>query len=306
MKEGGAAEDAIAKSRRRTMSRLALARHRRFAHLSPELGRLDDDAIEEAMRADPDGTLGLLADLTGATDAHLRELARKMAGRLVLDLARRGPARPRGTGTMASRPYRADAGDLDIDASVEAIAEARAAAAAVDVERLRVRHWVQPGTALCLLVDRSGSMGGRALATSAVAAAAVAFRAPADYSVLAFARDVVAVKSQDGERSSDWVVDGVLALRGHGTTNLAGALLAAGEQLERSRAGRKLTVLLSDCRATEPGNVVAAAGRLDELLIVAPAGDDAEAAALAAAVGAPLVTVTGPSSVVPTLALALG
>ena len=50
--------------------------------------------------------------------------------------------------------------------------------AAVDPERLRVRRWVQPRTAVCLLVDRSGSMGGKPLATNAVAAAAVAFRAP--------------------------------------------------------------------------------------------------------------------------------
>ena len=64
--------------------------------------------------------------------------------------------------------------------------------ALVDPERLRVRGWVQPGTALCLAVDRSGSMGGKPLATSAVAAAAVANRAPADYSVLAFGKDVVA------------------------------------------------------------------------------------------------------------------
>ncbi len=78
----------------------------------------------------------------------------------------------------------------------------------------------------------------------------------------------------------------MLALRGHGTTDLAGALHAAGRQLARSGAGRKITVLLSDCRATEPGDVVAAASALDELAIVAPAGDAEEADALAAAVGA--------------------
>jgi Mg-chelatase subunit ChlD len=193
-------------------------------------------------------------------------------------------------------------GDLDLDASMEPIAEAGAGTAAIDVERLRVRHWVQPGTALCLLVDRSGSMRGTALATSAVAAAAVAFRSPDDYSVLAFARDVVAVKSQDGPRSPEWVVDSVLALRGHGTTDLAGALWAAGGQLERSRAGRKLTVLLSDCRATEPGDVTRAAASLAELVIVAPTGDDIEARTLATAVGAPIVTVSGPTSVVAALA----
>ena len=55
----------------------------------------------------------------------------------------------------------------------------------------------QAGTAVCLLVDRSGSMGGRPLATSAVAAAAVACALRADHSVLAFGPDVVVAKAQD-------------------------------------------------------------------------------------------------------------
>ena len=142
------------------------------------MGELDQAAVEEGLVDDPDETLGLLADLAGATDQRLRDLARQLAARLFLDLARRGPSRPRGIGTMRELPYQPDRGDLDIDASLDAIVEGRAGGW-VDAERLRVRGWVRPGTALCLLVDRSGSMGGRPLATSAVAAAAVAFRAPA-------------------------------------------------------------------------------------------------------------------------------
>ena len=137
-------------------------------------------------------------------------------------------------------------------------------------------------------------MGGRPLATGAVTAAAVAFRAPDDFSVVSFAKDSVVVKSQDGATPVDTVVDGVLALRGHGTTDLAGALRIAGQQLARSSAGRKIAVLLSDCRATEPGDVESAAAALDELAIIAPAGDDEAALALAGAVGAALTTVEGP------------
>ena len=249
------------------------------------------------MSEDPDDTMALLADLTGATDQRLRELARRLAGRLSLDLARRGPVRPRGTGKLVEQPFRPDGGDLDLDASLDAIAAARAAGEAVDPERLRVRGWSTPGTAICLLVDRSGSMGGKPLATNAVAAAAVSWRAPADYSVLSFGKEVVAAKSQDRSRSVEEVVDAVLALRGFGTTDVAGALEAAREQLARSRAARRITVLLSDCRATEPGDVPAAAAALDELVIIAPEGDADEAEVLAASVGARLTTVAGPSEV---------
>ena len=140
----------------------------------------------------------------------------------------------------------------------------------MDAERLRVRSWSAPATALCLLVDRSGSMGGKPLATAAIAAAAVALRGPADYSVLAFSKDIVAVKSQGADKAGEQVVTEVLALRGLGTTDLAGALRAAGEQLGRSRASRKIAVVLSDCRSTVAGDVFAAARALPELVVVAP------------------------------------
>jgi len=296
----------VADAQKKTTSRRELARNPRFEQMSPEVGELDEAAVDESMRDDPDETMAMLADLTAATDPKLRELARRLAGRLFLEISRRGPTRPKGVGKLVEQRYRPDAGDLDIDASMEAIVDAGGDLRRVDAERLRVRGWVQPGTALCLLVDRSGSMGGKPLATSAVAAAAVAWRAPVDYSVLAFGKDVVVAKSQDVVKSGEQVVNDVLALRGFGTTDLAGALQVAGEQLRRSRAGRKVAILLSDCRATVEGDPVEAARGLDELVIVAPEGDSDEAAAFARRAGARLTTVSGPSGIVEALSEVLG
>ena len=42
MREGAAADDAVAESSRRTASRRELARHQRFEQVSPEVGRLDE------------------------------------------------------------------------------------------------------------------------------------------------------------------------------------------------------------------------------------------------------------------------
>ena len=264
--------------------------------MSPEVGELDETEVQEQMDMDPDEMLGLLADLTGATDPRLRELARRLAGRLMLEMGNRGRAKPRGIGRMVEKPYSPEAGDIDIDASLEAIGEARRGQA-IDPERLRVRGWSKPGTALCLMVDRSGSMGGKPLATSAVAAAAVASRNPDDYSVLAFSKDVVVAKSQDVPKSSDLVVNDVLTLRGHGTTDLAGAILVARQQLARSTAGRRIAILLSDCRATVDGDPVAAAAGMEELVVIAPAEDSEEATAFAAKAGARLALVNGPSEI---------
>jgi Mg-chelatase subunit ChlD len=297
LKEGAAADAAIEQARRSTLPRRQLARHPRFEEVSPDVGVLDEEAFDDILAEDADEALGLIADMCKATDVALRDLARRLAGRLVVDVARRGPVRHRGVGRIASMPFSPDAGDLDLDASADAIVEAHAAGAAIDPERLRIRRWVQPRTAVCLLVDRSGSMVGRPLATSAVAAAAVAHRAGTDFSVVSFARDGIAVKSQDAVVPVERIVDAVLALRGRGSTDLAGALRLAALQLGRSNAGRKITVLLSDCRATEPGDVVGAAGALDELVIIAPTGDDEAAHALAAATGAAVATVAGPSGI---------
>lgn len=291
---------------KRTLSRRELARHPQFEQVSPEVGELDESAVDEAMDEDPDAMLALLADLTGATDPALRDLARRLAGRLFLDVSRRGPTRPRGIGKMVTTPYRPDAGDIDLDASMAAIIEARAARSAVDPDGLKVRSWATPGTAISLLVDRSGSMGGKPLATSAMAAAAVAWRSPQDYSVVAFGKDVVVAKSQGSDKPGESVVNDVLALRGFGTTDLAGALRAAGEQLGRSRAGRRIAVVLSDCRATVEGDVEAAARALDEIVIVAPAGDDDEARALAGVIGARIAVVDGPSDIPAALQQVLG
>lgn len=303
MKEGDEADAEVANSQKRTTSRRELARNPRFEQVSPEVGELDESAVEEGLREDPDEMLAMLADLVGATDRRLRELAKRLAASLFLDIARRGPVRPRGVGTLRELPYRPDGGDLDIDASLEAIMEGRGGA--IDAERLRVRGWVQPTTALCLLVDRSGSMGGKPLATAALAAAAVANRSPSDYSVLAFGKNVVVAKGQLTPKPSELVVNDVLSLRGFGTTDLAGALRVAGAQLERSRAGRKVTVLLSDCRSTVDGDPVAAAGALTELVVVAPESDSDEARAFATQVGARCITISGPSQVAAALTQAL-
>ncbi len=304
MKEGDDADAEVAKSQKRTNSRRELARNPRFEQVSPEVGELDESAVEEALQEDPDETLAMLADLVGATDVKLRELAKRLAGKLFIDIARRGPVRPRGVGTLREMPYRPDGGDLDIDASLEAIVEGRAGRS-IDAERLRVRSWVKPATAMCLLVDRSGSMGGKPLATAALAAAAVASRAPEDYSVLAFGKNIVVAKGQLTPKPSERVVNDVLSLRGFGTTDLAGALLVAADQLARSRAGRKVTVLLSDCRATVDGDPVAAAAGLGELVVVAPAEDCDEATAFAARTGARCLTISGPSDVAEALTAAL-
>lgn len=249
-----------------------------------------------ALADDPDAAMALVADLVAATDPALRAAARALAGRVVIDVARRGRPRRGGIGHMITAPLRLDGGDVDLDASLDAFAEVQPGHA-VDADQLRIRRWTRPLTAWCAVVDRSGSMGGEPLAANAVVAAAMADRRPDAYSVLAFNRTVVAVKAQDEERDPHDVVTRVLSLRGQGTTDVAAALRAAAVQLRRSAAGRRVAVLLSDCRSNEPGDLAGAAGELDELVIVAPSEDPRAAAELAAVTNARWMTADTPTQV---------
>lgn len=298
IKEGAEATDAIASEQRRTMSRRELQqRHPAFAQLSPETGQLDLDATDAMFGADPDEALAVLADASGATDQGLRRLARAAAARLALDLVgttgRSGGARAR----LRTRRLTDGGGDIDIEASLDVLVDARASGRPVDPEQLQGPGWERPGLALCLLVDRSGSMGGERLATAAVAASAVALRSAADFSVVAFAEDAVVVKAQHDRRPVSEVVDVLLALRGHGPTDLALGLRAARLQLARSAAVRRVVIVLSDCRSTAGADPVAEAELASELAVMAPDDDASDARLLAAAVGAAMTTVAGPSAV---------
>lgn len=286
------------------MPRRDLARDEVFEQISPDVGEVDEAAFDEQLELDPDAALTTLADMTRATDVVLRALARQLAAKVFLDLARDHRATGRGIGRVASVRYRPE-GDLDVEGSTEALLDARAGGEAIDPDALRTRTWVAPSTAWCLLVDRSGSMHGEPVASAAMAAAAVALRAERNRAVLSFGRDVVACTAMWEHHGPDEVLDRVLALQGHGTTDVAGALRAARAQLDASGAQRRVTILLSDCRATEPGDVVAAARALDELAVIAPEGDHSDAAALAEQVGARWTTTTGPSSVAAALARVL-
>lgn len=215
----------------------------------------------------------------------------------MLDLARPAAPRRRGIGRLRRAPADREDGDLDIDASLEPLLLARASASSPPLDELVVSAWGRHDLAVCLLVDRSGSMGGERLATAALAAAGCAWRAGPDWSLCAFSDRVLVLKGQAEWREAEAVVDDVLGLRGFGPTDLSLALRTAASQLSRSQAGRRLTVLLSDCRPTAGEDPVASARLLDELVIVAPEDDCADAAVLAHAVGARWAGVDGPAAI---------
>ena len=278
------------------VSRQQMTAIEHFDELSPEVGELDEHVMDRLLADSPDEAVSLLVTLGDAVDPELRAKARRVAERIVIDIARRGRAAQGKVGRLRSLPLR-DGGDLDVDAAVESLAES--GGSLVDADMLRVIDWERPDTAVCLVIDRSGSMKGEALASAALAAAAVALRAPAFHAVIAFSGTAEVVRSMvtSAHASTDGVVDAVLSLKGHGTTNVSDGLRAAITEHEAARCGRHLTVLLSDCRDRAIDEAAPFAQSLEELVIVSPADDIADAQRFADVTGAALVGVEGPHDV---------
>lgn len=281
---------ALADAARTTTPRRLLETNPNFNEISPSVGVLDEAAFDAALAADPDRTLGLLADLTGATDEVLRQLAGRLAARVMVEVARRGLATAAGTGRLVRR--RGGAGDLDLDASTEAIAALRRHEPGAAEELTHV-DWRRPRLGLCLVVDRSGSMHGERLAAAAVTAAAAVLRH--DCAVLVFGKDTAVLRRAGSARSAGALVEDLLRLRGTGTTDLATALTAAAGELAAMSATDRRVVLLSDCRVTAGADPTPVARQLDHISIISPAGDDDAARELARACGAACTALAGPS-----------
>jgi MoxR-like ATPase/Mg-chelatase subunit ChlD len=255
----------------RTHGRVELAsRHEAFERVSPKAGELDEAAFDAAMAADPDAAAALLADLARATDRELRAAARRLAGRVFIQLGRTGPTKSRGTRRLG--PGRSGEGDLDLDRTLDRWSGRWPPTS----EELITRSWTAHRKAVCLLVDSSGSMSGLAVALAAVAAAGVVLAGSGggarrlEPSVLAFGEDVSVLSPQGVHRPAEELVSDLVSLRGHGLTDLAAALREASGQLARAAADERIVVLLSDCLHTAGAEPATALAGIDRLHVLCP------------------------------------
>ena len=255
----------------RTSGRAELAaRHEAFAKVSPKAGELDEDAFNAALAADPDAAAALLADLARATDRELRAAARRLAGRVFIQLGRTGPTRSRGTRRLG--PGRTGEGDLDLERTLDQWSGRWPPSS----DELVTRSWTAHRKAVCLLVDSSGSMSGLAVALAAVAAAGVVLAGGGsagqrlETSVLAFSEEVQVLGPQGVHRQAEDLVADLVSLRGHGMTDLAGALREASRQLARAAADERIVVLLSDCLHTTGADPATALDGIDRLHVLCP------------------------------------
>ncbi|MGY1832274.1 AAA family ATPase [Geodermatophilus sp. SYSU D01180] len=252
--------------RRQTSRREMAARHDAFEEVSPEVGELDEEAFAELMAQDADAAAALLTDLAAATDRELRAAARRLAGRVFVQVGRVGRSRTRGTRRLV--PDRHGDGDLDLDRTLDRWD----VGTPLQAGDLVTRRWTGHRRAVCLAVDTSGSMTGLGVAIAAVAAAGVVLTGDERLrtSLITFGRDVDVVQRQGQRRAAEDVVTHLLGLRGHGMTDVAGALRAARLQLAEEVADERVVVLLSDCLHTTGDPPETALAGIDRLHVLCP------------------------------------
>ena len=250
----------------RTLGRAELAaRHPALAAVSPAVGQLDAAGFARLLSADPDAAVLLLADLARATDRELRAAAGRLAARVFFQLARAGGEPARGTRRLV--PGRAD-GDLDLDRTLSRLSGPWPP----DASELVTSRWQARRRSVCLLVDASGSMSGRAVALAAVTAASLVLAGDGTLApgIAAFSGRVSVLQAVARRRPPAELVGDLLSLRGHGMTDLAAALRAAAAQLSGAPAGERVVILLSDCLPTAGGDPARALAGIDRLHVMYP------------------------------------
>ena len=251
---------------RRSISRAELAtRHPAFAAVSPGLGQLDEETFAQLLAGDPDAAVTLLPDLARATDRELRAAARRLAVRVFVRLARAGQQPARGTRRLG--PGRTD-GDLDLDRTLDRWSGPWPPGS----DDLVTSSWHAHRRALCLLIDSSGSMSGLAVAIAAVAAASLVLAADGLLApgIISFRNDATVLQAQGTHGVPGQLVGDLLALRGHGVTDLAAALRAAAAQLAAVTADERVVLLLSDCLPTAGGDPALALTGISRLHVFCP------------------------------------
>lgn len=218
-----------------------------------------------------------------APDPTVLATARTIAARLAVPRPRREPTARRGSGRLASLPYRGGSDDIDLDRTIEVLAERPVP----DDEDIVVRERVRTRRSVVLAVDVSGSMRGERIRTAAATVGALAAELRGDdLAVIAFWSDAALLVRLGHRFEPMSLLDTLLRIPAKGLTNVAFPLGIAATELSRIPRSDARALLLSDVvhnAGPDPRPLAARLPRLDILLDVAGEHDLDLARDLAAA-----------------------
>ncbi len=190
--------------------------------------------------------------LTDSLRAHIKALAKNALTDLAFDWIAGGTGSSEGgiIPQTRCRPYRAgdELDHLDLEETLDSVISQGKALDQITEEDLFVPDRTKGQAALCVLLDISGSMGGRELANCAISVVMLLGRLePQEIAIAVFESDTHVIKGFMQEREIDDVTDYLLELAATGGTRVDAALKWACEQFDDvPEAEFRLLFLLSD------------------------------------------------------------
>lgn len=176
-------------------------------------------------------------------DRDVARMAQRIARRLSLRRRPRDPRAERGSGALASVPYRYRSDDIDLDRTIEVLTE-RPVPEDTDIV---VRERMRPRRAAALIVDVSGSMRGEKVRIAAATVAALSADLSDDQlALVAFWSDAAVLSPLVVPTTPARMLDQLVRIPARGLTNVGFGLSVALTELERSSARRRTAVLLTD------------------------------------------------------------
>jgi Mg-chelatase subunit ChlD len=190
--------------------------------------------------------------LTDSLRAHIKALAKNALTELAFEWIAGGTGSSEGgiIPQSRARPYRAgdELDQLDLEETLDTLISQGKQLDQLTEEDLFVPDRSKGQAALCVLLDISGSMGGRELANCAISVVMLLGRLePQELAVAVFESDTHVIKAFIQEREIDEVTDYLLELAATGGTRVDAALRWACEQFDDvPEAEFRMLFLLSD------------------------------------------------------------
>ena len=217
---------------------------------------------------DESGVLVLASADAVEADPRVRVRAREIAARLAIRRPHTDATGRRGSGSLASMPYRGGSDEIDLDKTIEVLAERPYP----DDEDIVVRDRVRTVRSVVLAIDVSGSMKGERVQTAAATVGALAGELQHDaLGVIAFWSDAAILLNLGDPVEPLDLLDTILRMPARGLTNISFPLELASRQLARVPSRDARVILLSDCvhnAGPDPREIAARLPRLDVLIDV--------------------------------------
>ena len=249
---GGAREDIVGRLKRTVRARPEEVLE--FLHTNRELA--------EEILSSPD-VLDLYGYISHQLDPELREVAKRYASRLIVQMASQIANLGVRSGRLHPAPGALDQDEIEIDATLERIIDHRDRPLEENLVVLARR----PEQRACVvMLDHSHSMTGVKIAMAALTAAVIALHFKRDYGIVTFNTQARVLKGISANKSPTQIASEILSLQAYGYTNIRQALELGLDEIKRY--DRKIGILITDGDWTYGGDPLQTARRFDELHVI--------------------------------------